>query len=179
LSAEKQFNLYKKPNQSYQLSAVSTNDLMDKITAINIGDIIYLHHNQINLKEIENFKIFAFSDKQMVINKQMAIVQVARENVVHQLYAEIISTYNQYMVVNIHDYQKGDQIQGIILDQKLFSFQGNKRITWIKNYALPEKIEMRITGIEYQLNSKSAKLIVEENTLYNTLIDRLLMLLKN
>ena len=82
-------------------------------------------------------------------------------------------------VVNIHDYQEGDQIQGIILDQKLFSFQGSKRIMWIKNYTLPEKVKMRITGIEYQLNSKSAKLIVEENTLYNTLIDRLLMLIKN
>lgn len=179
LSAEKQFYLYKKPNKSYQLSAVSTNDLMDEITTINIGDIIYLHHNQINLKEIENFKIFAFSDKQIVVDKQIAIIQVVRKNNLYQLYADIISTYNQYIVVNIHDYQEGDQIQGIILDQKLFSFQGSKRIMWIKNYTLPEKVKMRITGIEYQLNSKSAKLIVEENTLYNTLIDRLLMLIKN
>lgn len=179
LSAEKQFNLYKKPNQSYQLSAVSTNDLIDEITTINIGDIIYLQHNQINLKEVENFKIFAFSDKQIVINKQIAIIQVVRENISHQLYADIISTYDQYIVVNIHDYKKGDQIQGIILDQKLFSFQGSKRIIWIKNYVLPERVKMRITGIEYQLNSKSAKLIVEENTLYNTLIDRLLMLIRN
>jgi hypothetical protein len=115
----------------------------------------------------------------MVINKQTAIIQVTRENVSLQLYADIIATYDQYIVVNIHDYKNGDQIQGIILDQKLFSFQGNKRITWIKNYALPEKVKMRITGIEYQLNSKSAKLIVEENTLYNTLIDRLLMLIRN
>jgi hypothetical protein len=71
------------------------------------------------------------------------------------------------------------QITQIIVNDKVYDFSptGNHILNVEKVYN-NAPIQLRVTGVTKDLRGSTAQLTVEENTLYNTLVDRLLAMLK-
>ena len=71
------------------------------------------------------------------------------------------------------------QITQIIINDKVYDFSptGNHILHVDKVYN-NAPIQLRVTGVTKDLRGSTAQLTVEENTLYNTLVDRLLAMLK-
>jgi hypothetical protein len=66
----------------------------------------------------------------------------------------------------------------LFIDGKHYGWKGMQKILLAQPTRIAEKIDLRVTGITKDFRSNVVQLTVEEDTMYNTLIDRLLVILK-
>lgn len=177
LAAEKQFNLYKNPTKSYKSSVISTDNLVNVLQTVNIGDIIHLHHNQLNIKKVDKLFKICLNEQIDCIPNDSVIIELISNNVTVYIKGVVRMTQNNDIIIESTVDPTSDTITSIFINDYRIGFQGSTRILNITQYAVSEKIEMRVTAIDRNLKSGLINLTIEENTLYNTLIDRLLTLL--
>lgn len=183
LAAFKQFATYKKPTKSYSSSFISSNDLLNTVNNIVIGDIVHIIHPCLNTKVSRNSYDIYLSEN---VKESVDFISVLTTR-----YNEV-KEENEYLAytekVLLQDYcfiqsEKGadydiEDVVAIIVGNKMYDYENANRILRIENTREIKPIELRISGISKSLRSYEAQLTVEENTLYNSLVDRLIAILK-
>lgn len=189
LAAEKQFFSYKQPTKSYSSSILTTKDLMEGVEQIEIGDLIHIIHPGINMQKLDDcYDIYLSHDLQndnkivTILTKQGVAFP---ENILLKDYCFI-----RIKKSNTSSYEVSD-ITGLITGNQLYKYSACRiSDTTAEQYNTPYKIlsfensqqiqpvTLRITSISKTLRENVAQLSVEENTLYNSLVDRLITILK-
>jgi hypothetical protein len=181
LTAEKQFLSYKQPTKSYSSSIIASNLIDGNVTTIEIGDMIKLCHPQLNLQINKGaFDIWLSTEPDsdqhisIITNSDLKTV-AATEKILSRDQSCIKVAYSQ--IDNQYIYNLSD-IKAVAIGSKIYSWNGFNRILYIQQAKQSEEIELRITGITKKLREDVAQLTIEENTLYNSLVDRLIKILR-
>lgn len=174
LSAEKQFMTYKQPTKSYSSSVITSVDLYNSSLNIKIGENISLIHPSLNLKEVPNEYDIYFENYIPSGAKKVFINDPTISNHVNE--AEILIETDNFIRIKTEKWP--GRLQVLFVDGKYYRWQGDYKLLLTQPTKQPEKISLKVTGITKDLRSDVSQLTVQENTLYNTLIDRLLVVLK-
>lgn len=178
----KQFQIYQKPTKSYSSTYISTEEVENVGENANIGDLIELCHE--NLNESIDEKSFIISLKNISDIITNIIVEyydqfndtIKKENCAFDLLEnnKLLIKMSKYLSFDI----KTCVIKNIYINGKIYNAYEYNSVEVIEKVYKNNPIKLRITGITKGLRSKIAQLQVEENTLYNTLVDRLIYFLQ-
>ena len=73
---------------------------------------------------------------------------------------------------------ESSMIKEIYVNKEIFNAYNYNSVEALEKVYKSEPVKLRVTGVTKDLRSKVAQLTVEENTLYNTLVDRLIYFLQ-
>ena len=187
-AALKQFLQYNKPTASYNASYITMGDLVDAQEDVNIGEIIKIKQNMFNENiktnwakltvnedvQKNNLAILKYYDyeaasKQVGYTHSTAIVEIS--NIINRRQI-IICDKEKTFNINNHI------IKSITIGNNEYGYMSKRKIECVEKVYENKDLELRVTGVSKDLRSNVTQLTVEENTIYNTLVDRLLSLLK-
>lgn len=172
-SAMKQFLIYKEPTKSYTNSMITTDDIINAHNEIKVGDIISITHKDLNLKPInKTYELF------LSMNIPHAdIIHIKKSNQNFYIPCKILFIDYNFLKFYCDEDLSTSAIESIIINDTVYDLKGKNRIVSFQQSKHFAPINLRITGVSKDLRSKIAQLTVKENTLYNTLIDRLISIL--
>lgn len=181
-----QFKINSKPEVSYNISYIKSEWIEDSNTMINVGDKIKLYQPNIsgeydkeqvefvlnhNLKNVKNIIVSYYCiDKTKEFFFKPANFQIIDENKILINDGYIKEYWNNGIFIN-----------SIIIPESniVFKFNNNSyKIIGVNSVASEQPVELRITGITHDLRSDIYQLQVSEYTMYKTLVDRLLSIIK-
>jgi hypothetical protein len=174
LSAEKQFLTYKQPSKSYSSSVITSLDLYNISTTVEIGDRVLLTHPGLNMKVVESHYDIYLNDH---TPSSTTVAMINRNITSHDLQdVDIILQQQNFVRIKTDTYPQ--YLTDLFIDGKHYGWKGMQKILLAQPTRIAEKIDLRVTGITKDFRSNVVQLTVEEDTMYNTLIDRLLVILK-
>lgn len=187
-AAYKQFLTYQQPTKSYSSTYITNYDIENIEENVDIGDIVELHHQHIN--EVLDIKSFIITIPKIpaIINTIILHYQNAElgedkieykdyyENTTYEVLEnnKILIKTNKYLYFDIEN----SIIKEIYINGQIFNAYDYNIVESFEKVYKSEPVQLRVTGITKDLRSKIAQLTVEENTLYNTLVDRLIYFLQ-
>ena len=186
-AAFKQFLTYQQPTKSYSSSYITNYDLESTEEYIEIGDSIELYHDY--LKDVVDPKSFIIkSDKLPPVIDEVIVCyedpRIEQGAIKYNTYYETVlfELSGNKLLIQTNKYKNFDIdssiIKEIYINNKVFNAYNYNSIESIEKVFNQEPVSLRITGITKELRSKIVQLEVEENTLYNTLVDRLIYFLQ-
>ena len=182
-SAWKQFLQYKNPAKSYSASYITTDDLVDVGEEIAIGDQVILIQDFLDEELVKNAVQITVNEP---VNNCYNAILTYSENGSDDTTSVICATYqtkksrqlilidelNKLFDINQHT------VKSIQIGNNQYNYSGKKKIECIEKLFKSKEVRLRITGLTKDLRSNVTQLTVEENTMYNTLVDRLITLLR-
>ena len=174
LSAEKQFLTYKQPSKSYSSSVITSLDLYNISTTVEIGDRVLLTHPGLNMKVVESHYDIYLNDH----TPSSTTIAMINENITDNILQDVDVVLQQQNFVRIKTDTYPQYLTDLFIDGKHYGWNGMQKILLAQPTRIAEKIDLRVTGITKDFRSNVVQLTVEEDTMYNTLIDRLLVILK-
>lgn len=174
LSAEKQFLTYKQPSKSYSSSVITSLDLYNISTTVEIGDRVLLTHPGLNMKVVESHYDIYLNDH----TPSLTTVAMINENITDHTLQDVDIILQQQNFVRIKTDTYPQYLTDLFIDGRHYGWKGMQKILLAQPTRIAEKIDLRVTGITKDFRSNVVQLTVEEDTMYNTLIDRLLVILK-
>lgn len=171
-AAVKQFYNYNHPLPSYSASYINTDSLLDTDIPVKLGDSVLVYQPELFNKD----------------DKQKLILQVPRswDYSTNQLY--FVSTSNRKYPVKIDDIITDNSSyilycscrEEIDVKDIQYFYVGNQqqRITNVFYQQQSQPVKLRISGITYDLRTNVNQLTVEDYNLLNTVIDKLLYMIK-
>lgn len=172
-SAMKQFLTYKEPTKTYTNSMITTDDILSVHDEIKIGDIISITHRDLNLKPVDKtYELFLSNAL-----PRADIVYVKKDDQDFYISCKVILNEHNFLKFYCNEDLSNAIIESIIVNDVVYDLKGKNRIVSFQQSKHFEPVNLRITGVSKDLRSKIAQLTIKENTLYNTLIDRLVSIL--
>lgn len=190
-AAYKQFMTYQQPTKSYSSTYITNYDLEDVGENVEIGDLVELQYQHIN-EELDHKSFIIKTDSLPTVIKNIV---VKYENQIENELDEVVElsqpiyenvTYerqeNNRLLIKMGKYNAFDiensMIKEIYINGEIFNAYNYNSIEALEKVYKSEPVKLRVTGVTKDLRSKVAQLTVEENTLYNTLVDRLIYFLQ-
>lgn len=172
-SAMKQFLTYKEPTKTYTNSMITTDDILSVHDEIKIGDVISITHKDLNLKPVDKtYELFLSNAL-----SHADIVYVKKDGQNFYMPCKVILNEYNFLKFYCDEDLSNTVIESIVINDTVYDWKGKNRIVSFQQSKHFAPINLRITGVSKDLRSKIAQLTVKENTLYNTLIDRLVSIL--
>ena len=111
-----------------------------------------------------------------IIGNDINYSKICHENAIYELQENnrLLIKMNQYLDFDIEK----SVIQEIYINGEIFNAYNYNSVEALEKVYKSEPVKLRVTGVTKDLRSKVAQLTVEENTLYNTLVDRLIYFLQ-
>ncbi len=183
MSAYKQFSAYKNPTKSYSGYYISNTDLDLIEENIQIGDIIQIYIDNLNDNlDSSRFKVILDKNLHNICNVVVEYNYYNNGWNTRITDATLIDYERNIIELKIEDGTFDIEkciITSIKTDNGIFDFtRDNNNIISIEKTYNNKPIKLYINGITKDLRSNIAQLNIEESTLYNTLVDRLIYLLK-
>lgn len=178
-AASKQFFSYKEPGKSYSASMITTNDLIQPYEDINIGDQIRITCPQIfNKKSDDHLIIYIrknfinkFFNQKFFLNNVVNIT-LMDDNVPRMGIIEQVITDNIYHIFIIKLNTKIDFSLFKCCKIKVKNF--NFIIEKVLNHYESKPVLLQISGLNKSLRSSVTELTVEQKSLVNHIIDKML-----
>lgn len=181
-----QFKINSKPEVNYNISYIKSEWIEDSNTIINVGDKIKIYQHNLNeeydneqaefvldynLKDTKNILVCYYqTDTGKKCYFTPADFQIINDNKILIIDSQIKNFWNNSIFID-----------SIIIPNKNITFKFNDsayRIIGVNKVVDEQPIELRITGITHDLRSDIYQLQVSEYTMYKTLVDRLLSVIK-
>jgi hypothetical protein len=190
-AAYKQFLTYQQPTKSYSSTYITNYDLEENNEFVSIGDLVELQHDHI--KETLDKKSFTVTTDYNRPIKEVIVKYINPEtaDVAGQQILEYskefheVATFKQNgnkLLIKMNNNLAFDieesMIEEIYINGEIYNSYDYNSVKMIEKVYKSEPVRLRVTGITKDLRSKLAQLTVEENTLYNTLVDRLIYFLQ-
>lgn len=189
-SAWKQLQQYKKPTTSYSASYIGVDSLEGVGEQIEIGEEIHLQYDR--LKETIKSNAFKVTFNRLQNNLSDCFIKYidcsvdgsTDENApIKTSWCSIIARDHNTITLLDTSANSFDIntciIQEININGTVYNYTNVHKIICVEKIYNSDVVKLKVNSITKDLRSPVCQLTVEENTLYNTLVDRLLYLLKN
>lgn len=186
-AAYKQFLTYQQPTKSYSSTYITNYDLEEHEEVVEIGDVIELQHD--HLKEVLDTKSFIVTVDYREPIKEVLVryinptvvngaINYDKEYMENAVFKQDQNKLFIKMNKNLNFDIEKSIIKEIYINGSIYNSYDYNSVKMIEKVYKSEPVRLRVTGVSKDLRSKLAQLTVEENTLYNTLVDRLIYFLQ-
>lgn len=192
-AAHKQFLTYHQPTKSYSSTYITNYDIEEHEEQIEIGDLVELQHNHLKERLDKKSFILTLNDiiqaEEVIVRYEVPkiVIEDGKEVVIYDddegNYENAIFQQDKDKILikmnnNLEFDIETSIIREIYINGRIYNSYDNNSVKMIEKVYKSEPVKLRVTGVTKDLRSKLAQLTVEENTLYNTLVDRLIYFLQ-
>lgn len=182
-----QFQKIKQPTQSYSLNYIQSDWVEDSDVIVLVGDKVRLQHQYVKDVRDDNKVEIVTSNK--VPQGGLALITLwSKGDDTPTTQTIKIDNYkvvnDNHIILNnekLQQYWDNDQstvITKLVINNVTYTASGYNRILSIEPVYRNQAIDLRVSGVTHDLRSDVYQLQVEDFTLYKTLVDRLLYLIK-
>lgn len=171
--ASKQFKINNQPTKSYSISYITTDDLLPYNAAIKIGDHIQVYTGELesNLSNRRFFAQIRRETKGLKIGSTLTFVNGNGEKISGKVNSvEYDALYYNVELLLREPLERYDDIYD-------YDVEGGYIINTLIPYNDSKPTRLRVSGISKKLRENTTSLTVENNTLVNKVMDKLLAML--